>query len=96
MNNVRSLPDWPPDPGGAGSTSGYKTPSSEEATVVRLGPQQIHGWVTFVALFEDKEHTYDFEATTEESAIKLRGLIAENLGKSVYEIGALEFDDAAA
>jgi hypothetical protein len=95
MKNVRSLATWPPDPGGASPNGGYKTPSSEEAKVVRLGPRQKEGWVTFVGSFEGNEHTYDFEVPSEKAAKKLREQIAENVGKSVFEIGALEFDEAA-
>lgn len=95
MKTVRSLPNWPPDPGGASPGRRFKVPSSEEARVVRVEPKQKNRLVTFVSIFEGQEHTYDFEAPTEDSASKLRKLIDANMGKSVFEIGALAFDDEA-
>ncbi|MGD0569324.1 MAG: hypothetical protein ABSA78_13055 [Candidatus Sulfotelmatobacter sp.] len=95
MKNVRSLANWPPDPGRAFLGRGYRTPSSEEAKVARVNPRLKDRLVTFVGVFQGQEHTYDFEAPSEGSAKKLRELIAENVGKSVFEIGSLDLDDAA-
>jgi hypothetical protein len=95
MKSVRSLANWPPDPGGASPSKGFKVPSSEEAKVSRVEPRLKDNLVTFVGVFEGQEHTYDFEAPTEQSAKRLRELIGANIGKSVFEIGALGFDDAA-
>lgn len=95
MKNVRSLGNWPPEPAGASPGKGFRVPSSEEAKIVRVEPRLKDKLVKFVGIFEGRQHTYHYEAPTEKSAAKLRELIGENVGMSVFEIGALELDDAA-
>jgi hypothetical protein len=86
---VMSLPNWPPDPGGA-TPGRYISPSSEQAIIARAEPRIKDRLVTFVGTFEGLEHTYDYEAPSEEIASSLRRLIGGSVGKSVYQVGLLE------
>jgi hypothetical protein len=89
---VRDLGNWPPDPGGPNPGGRYKVPASGQARASKVVPRQKDLWVTFVGTYEAFEHTYDYEASSEKIAVKLRQLIGENLGKSVFEIGDLEIE----
>lgn len=88
---VRELPNWPPEPGGSYPRA-YESPTSEQALVTRVEPHRIDRHITFVAEFKGNRHTYDFEASTEKLAARLRELLGKNLPTTVFALGELEIE----
>jgi hypothetical protein len=91
---IYDLPNWPPDPGGAFLGSS-RIPTSERAILTRVGPRLVDGNVTFVGEFEGNEHTYDFNATSEDLAERIREALRQNLGRSIFSLGELEIEQQA-
>jgi hypothetical protein len=86
---VRELDYWPPDPGGPGGN--YKVPASGEAILSRVVTRKVEHLV-FVATFEGREHSYDFDAPTEDVAKQLRQAFEKNIGKTVFDLGDLQIE----
>jgi hypothetical protein len=85
---IREFPSWPPEPGGA-TTSSYRSPASDQAILTRVVPKQVDGWVTFVGDFEGNDFSYDFNAPNERLAETVREALRKNLGTSVFGLGDL-------
>jgi hypothetical protein len=50
------------------------------------------GHLVFVATFEGREHTYDFDAPTEDVAKQLQETFGKNIGKTVFDLGDLQIE----
>ncbi|HEY4838779.1 MAG TPA: hypothetical protein VIH72_09235 [Candidatus Acidoferrales bacterium] len=87
---VRELHNWPPTVGGA-HASGSVFPQGGEGRVDNV--LSVDGSeVIFSGEFGGHVPTYHFFAADEKIAKKVRALIAENLGKTVAELGELEIE----
>lgn len=85
---VRDLREWPPQPGGAYRKS-YIVPAAEEAMIEKVVSVR-EKWITFTGTANGNQHTYDFEAPSEEVALDLKKILESNIGKSVFTVGDAE------
>jgi len=86
---VRELDGWPPQPGGI-HVGSYIVPSIKQAILKEI-VRSHHNWVTFICLFDGNDHTFDFEAPDKGDAIRIEKILKNNIGKSLFEIGEIEF-----
>lgn len=88
---VRDLSGWPPDPGGAYKAH-YEVPNSSEAMIDRV--VSIHDKsITFVCKHKGTEHSYDYAASNESIALKLKEILEANIGKPLIAVSTAEIDE---
>lgn len=87
---VRELDNWPPTTGGAHG-SGSVFPQGGEGRVDNVLPVDGNQ-VIFSGEFGGHMSTYHFFAADKKIAQKVRALIAENLSRTVAELGDLEIE----
>jgi len=87
---LRELENWPPQPGGP-YDSYTRIPVGGEGRVDEVFPVLENG-VTMRGDFEGRSHSYDYHAPSEEVADRVHKIVAQNLGKTVRELGELEIE----
>jgi hypothetical protein len=91
---VGDLENWPPEPCGVYRTT-FVSPSPEQAVIQRV----LHLydiWITFICEFEGNCHTYDFQTHDKETPPKLKVILEDNIGKSLFSIGDIEIPKPSA
>jgi hypothetical protein len=86
---IRELEGWPPQSSGIRDGS-YIAPTMQQA-ILKEVVRTHHNWVTFVCSFEGNDHTYDFQAPDKGDALRIEKILKSNIGKSIFEIGVIEF-----
>ena len=89
---VRELKNWPPDPGGA-YDSYSRFPMGGEGRVDEVFPV-IETSVTMRGDFEGRSHSYHYHAPNKTIAERVHKIVAQNLGKTVRELGEFEIEFA--
>jgi len=87
---IRELQDWPPGPGGPHRH--YKEPTSEQARLTRVDPKRRDAQVGFVCEFEGHEHRYGIKVRSETIAERIREVMRQNIGSTLYSLGDLQFE----
>jgi hypothetical protein len=85
---VRDLDNWPPDPCGV-----YKTtivPPLAEQAIIQKVLHMYDIWITFTCEFEGNDHTYDFQTHDKITPPKLKIILEDNIGKSLFSVGDIE------
>ena len=85
---VRDLENWPPEPSGAYKAT-FVLPSAEEAIIQKV-LHMFDIWITFSCGFEGKDHTYDFQSLDNRTPARLKVILEDNIGKSLFSIGEIE------
>jgi len=86
---LRELESWPPQPSGFHDGS-YIVPTNQQA-ILKEVVRTHRNWVTFVCSFKGSDHTYDFQAPDKSDALRIEKILKNNIGKSIFEIGEIEF-----
>jgi hypothetical protein len=87
--HVRDLKHWPPHVKGEGW---HSTPSSKHAVVKKV----VHAhtdWIIFSCEFDGELYAYDLEITDEITLLKVKAILEENIGKSLFSIGNIEIPE---
>jgi hypothetical protein len=87
---VMDLPHWPPDTGGAFDPRNHRFPISAEEVVIERVTRVSDRRITFVCSFDGGPHTYDFTAPDGRTAEKLKAILENNVGMSLFSIGTIE------
>jgi len=85
---VRDLSEWPPQPGGA-YRKADNVPAAEQAVIEKV-VRVSEKWITFTGKAYGNQHTYDFEAPSEDVALDLKKILESNIGKTLFSVGDAE------
>jgi hypothetical protein len=85
---VRDLENRPPEPSGACKAT-FVLPSAEQAIIQKV-LHMFDIWITFSCGFEGKGHTYDFQSLDNGTPPRLKVILEDNIGKSLFSIGEIE------
>lgn len=86
---VRDLNNWPPEPCGVYKAT-FLSPSPEQAIIQKV----LHTfdiWITFSCEFEGNHHTYDFQTLDNRTPTRLKVILEDNIGKSLFPSANLRF-----
>jgi hypothetical protein len=85
---VSDLENFPPEPCGVYKTT-FVLPSAEQAIIDKV--LHIYDiWITFSCEFEGNYHTYDLQTDDRMTPPKLKMILENNIGKSLFSIGEIE------
>ena len=70
----------------------FATAPSGKVKLTTVYPKRVSAKVTFVGEFEGQDYPYDFKASGEELAEKIREALRNKLGATVHELGDLEIE----
>jgi len=87
---LRELENWPPEPGGAYDAY-TRFPVGGEGRVDEIFPV-LESAVTMQGDFMGRPHSYHYHAPSDEVADRVHKIVAQNLGKTVRELGELEIE----
>ena len=83
---VRDLKHWPPHASGEGW---HSIPSLEQAVFKKIVHAQ-KDWIIFSCEFDDELYAYDFEIPIEGVLLKVKAILEDNVGESLFSIGEIE------
>jgi hypothetical protein len=87
---VMDLPHWPPDTGGAFDARNHRFAISSEDVVIERVTRISDRRITFVCSFEGRAHTYDFATPDARTAQKLKNILENNVGLTLFSVGTIE------
>ena len=87
---VMNLPNWPPGGSGAFDPRKPRFAVSAEEVLIEKVTRVTEKRITFVCTLEGKPHTYDFSAPDEKIAEKLKTILENNVGLSLFSVGTIE------
>ena len=91
---VCDLENWPPQPSESFKDS-YAAPHLEQAMIKKVVHVQT-AWIIFECEFNDEHRdnrAYYFETKDEITLVKLKAILEENVGKSLFSIGEMEIPE---
>jgi hypothetical protein len=85
---VSDLEHWPPEPCGVYKAT-FALPSADQAIIQKV--LHIYDiWITFSCEFKGNYHTYDLQTHDRMTPPKLKIILEDNIGKSLFSIGEIE------
>ena len=88
---VSDLEHWPPEPCGVYKAT-FALPSADQAIIQNV--LHIYDiWITFSCEFEGNYHTYDLQTHDRMTPPKLKTILEDNIGKSLFSIGEIEIPE---
>ena len=67
----------------------FVSPSAEQAIIQKV-LHMYDIWITFTCEFEGNVHTYDFQTHDKITPPKLKVILEDNIGMSLFSVGEIE------